>query len=165
MLDQANLEEARTVVELGPGTGAITGPILKRIGPHTLFLALELNRDHVQGLRARFPRLRVFEDSAEHLSRYLGRYRVRRADTIISALPWTNMPPALQEKILGAILGSIAPNGTFLTFVYAPARWLPGARRFHRLLERHFSEIEASPIIWRNIPPAVVYRCRRPWRS
>ena len=165
MLDRAGLESARTVVELGPGTGAITAPLLQRVSSKTLVFALEVNEGHVRSLRARFPTLQVFMDSAENLRRHLSRFRVRRADTIVSALPWTNMPSDLQQRILDSILDSIAPNGTLVTFTYAPVRWLPGARRFHRLLNRHFSDVQISRVVWRNVPPAVIYCCRRPWRS
>jgi len=162
MLDRANLDRARAVVELGPGTGAITGPILDRIRSSTLFLALELHQGHVRELRKRFPGLRVYGDSAEHLRRYLGRYRRRTADTVISGLPWANMPSQQQEQVLQSVLECLEPNGTFVTFGYTHVRWFPGARRFRDLLRRSFRVVEQSSTIWRNLPPALVYSCRQP---
>ena len=160
MLRGCDLKKARTVVEFGPGTGAFTRPILERIGRHTAFLALELDDEHVRGLRQRFPGLCVYHDSAEKIQKYLAQHRRTKADYIISGLPWANMPVKMQEQILSAILASLAPDGTFMTFAYVHARWLPRARRFRERLETHFTQVRTSRIVWRNMPPAFVYRCR-----
>ncbi len=160
MLDGCDLKNSRTVVEFGPGTGAFTRLILERLGRHATFLALELDDKHVRGLRQRFPRLSVYRDSAEKIQKYLALHRRTKADYIISGLPWANMPVNVQEQILSAVLGSLAPDGMFATFTYVHACWLPRARRFRERLEKYFAEVRTSPIVWRNVPPAFVYRCR-----
>ena len=43
MVNGMGVENARVVVELGPGTGAITGAILKEMVEDALFFAVELN--------------------------------------------------------------------------------------------------------------------------
>jgi phosphatidylethanolamine/phosphatidyl-N-methylethanolamine N-methyltransferase len=162
MLAGCDLRQARTVVELGPGTGALTRPILGGIGPQTLFLALELDENHVRNLRQRFPRLRVFRNSAEQLCRYLGRFQRHQAEVVISGLPWANLPTAPQERLFKSVLRGVSPDGVFVTFAYVHAWWMPGATRFRRLLRRHFQEVIRSRIVWRNLPPAYVFYCRRP---
>ena len=153
------LERAHTVVELGPGTGAFTGPILDRIGRNTNFFVMELDPIHARGLRRRFPELTVYNDSAERMLEYLALHERQVADYIISGLPWANIPTENQDRIMDAILASLAPNGIFTTFAYLHARWLPKARQFRRALERRFAQVQTSPVIWRNLPPAFVYRC------
>jgi phosphatidylethanolamine/phosphatidyl-N-methylethanolamine N-methyltransferase len=160
MLRGCDLKNARTVVEFGPGTGAFTRLILERIGRQTAFLALELDDKHVRGLRQRFPGVNIYHDSAETVQQYLAEHRRKKADYIISGLPWANMPVQVQERILEVVLKSLAADGLFTTFAYVHARWLPGARRFRERLERHFAEVKISRIVWRNMPPAFVYRCR-----
>ena len=160
MLYGCRLREARTVVEFGPGTGAFTRLILDRMGENTRFIALELNEQHVQLLRQRFPGLHVHQDSAERIAHYLRRHRAAKADYIISGLPWANMPGATQDRILKAVLRTLSEDGMFTTFAYVHARWLPRARQFRRRLEQHFGEVRRSRIIWGNVPPAFVYRCR-----
>jgi phosphatidylethanolamine/phosphatidyl-N-methylethanolamine N-methyltransferase len=162
MVAECDLRQARTVVELGPGTGAVTRPILQRIGEQTLFLALELEENHVRNLRQRFPRMRVFRDSAEQLCRYLRRYQRGKAEVVISGLPWANLPAAPQERLFKAVLRGVSADGVFVTFAYVHAWWMPGATRFRRLLRRHFQEVIRSRIVWRNLPPAYVFYCRRP---
>jgi phospholipid N-methyltransferase len=72
------------------------------------------------------------------------------------------MLPATQNRIFDAVFASLAPGGLFTTFAYVHARWLPTSLRFRQRLFRHFSRIEVTPIVWRNLPPAFVYRC---WRD
>jgi phospholipid N-methyltransferase len=160
MLRGCDLRNARTVVEFGAGTGAFTRPILERIGGHTTFLAFELDDKHVRGLRQRFPGLVVYRDSAERVQKYLADHRRKKADYIISGLPWANMPVTEQERILRGVLNSLTPDGMFATFAYVHARWLPRARRFRERLENYFGQVTTSQIVWRNFPPAFVYRCR-----
>ena len=159
MINGFDLSKADTIVELGPGTGAFTGPILERIGKNTTFFAMELDRIHARGLKRRFPGLSVYNDSAERLDDYLALHH-RKADYIVSGLPWANIPRATQDLIMDAVIASMADTGVFTTFAYLHARWLPKARQFRRVLEQRFSHVEISPVIWRNLPPAFVYRCR-----
>ena len=160
MLCGCDLKDAKTVVEFGPGTGAFTRLILERIGKQTAFLALELDEKHARGLRQHFPRLNVYHDSAERIQKYLAQHRRSKADYIISGLPWANMAVKVQEHILNAVVASLAPDGMFTTFSYVHACWLPRARRFRDRLENYFAEVKTSRIVWRNVPPAFVFRCR-----
>jgi phospholipid N-methyltransferase len=162
MIDGFDLKRAETIVELGAGTGAFTGPILERIGKDTTFLAMELDPSHARSLRRRFPGLAVYNDSAERMLEYLALHQKDTADYVISGLPWANIPPDAQDRIMDEILISLGPEGVFTTFAYLHARWLPKARQFRRVLRHRFSRVEMTPVIWRNLPPAFVYRCSRP---
>ena len=70
------------------------------------------------------------------------------------------MSAEIQERILDKVTASLSPNGMFTTFTYVHAFWLPGARRFREWLERRFGQVCISRIVWKNSPPALVYRCR-----
>jgi phosphatidylethanolamine/phosphatidyl-N-methylethanolamine N-methyltransferase len=161
MLQDCDLRNAETVVELGPGTGAFTRLILQRIGRRTLFLALELDASCVKRLRENPGGFAVYQDSAEHLARYLARHGRVQADCIISGLPWSNMRAQLQDRILDAVVEALAPRGVFTTFAYIHAAWLPTAVRFRKRLKQRFDSVKTSRIVWGNLPPAYVYRCRR----
>jgi phosphatidylethanolamine/phosphatidyl-N-methylethanolamine N-methyltransferase len=160
MLRGCDLKNAGSVVEFGPGTGAFTRPILARIGKHTVFFALELDEKHVRRLRQRFPGVSICHDSAENIQKYLAQHRRKKADYIISGLPWANMTVKVQEHILSAVLASLASRGMFTTFTYVHACWLPRAQRFRERLQSHFADVKTSSVVWRNVPPAFVYRCR-----
>ncbi len=154
-----DLPRRELVVELGPGTGAFTSLILERMNKRSHFFAIELSQTNARLLRRRFPRVQVFEDSAERLGSYLELRDGQRADCIISGLAWGNMMPATQNKIFDAVLDSLAPGGLFTTFAYIHARWLPTSLRFRKRLFQHFKRVETTPIVWKNLPPAFVYRC------
>jgi phosphatidylethanolamine/phosphatidyl-N-methylethanolamine N-methyltransferase len=79
----------------------------------------------------------------------------------VSGLAWGNMFPAMQDRIFKAMLESLAPDGQFVAFAYVHARFYPTTIRFRKLMFGNFKRVELTPIIWRNLPPAYVYRC---WR-
>lgn len=148
-----------TVVELGPGTGNFTELLLRRLNSQGRLLALELSATNVEVLRRRLPQSEIVFDSAEHLAKYVTPGSVR---CVVSGLAWGNMLPALQDRIMDAILESLAPGGQFVGFAYSHARYYPTTVRFRRLMETRFARFETTPIIWRNVPPAYVYRC---WKA
>jgi phosphatidylethanolamine/phosphatidyl-N-methylethanolamine N-methyltransferase len=164
MIQGFQLSSARTVVELGPGTGSFTGPILERIGKGTTFITMELDPHHARCLSRRFRQLIVHNDTAERLPEYLALHGRTDADYIISGIPWANLSIQVQQRIMDSILASISPDGIFTTFSYWHARWLPKARLFRRNLQNHFARVETSRVIWCNLPPAFVYRCSLPKR-
>ncbi|OGV52182.1 MAG: hypothetical protein A2X49_05920 [Lentisphaerae bacterium GWF2_52_8] len=155
------IESAKVVVELGPGTGAITEHILPAISPNTCFFAVELNKEMLKVFENRFPETPIYHDSASNLPSLLDKKGVPAADVVISGLPWAAFPSGLQDEILDAILASLAKKGFFTTFAYLQGLLLPSAQKFSKKLKRHFSRVEKSPVVWRNIPPAFVYRCQK----
>ena len=72
------------------------------------------------------------------------------------------MAPAMQDRIFDAMLDALARDGQFVAFGYIHAKWFPTSRRFRRRLLENFPRVEATPIVWCNLPPAFVYRC---WRD
>lgn len=161
MSEDMGLRDARTVIELGPGTGVFTRAICDRVAPDALVMAVEINPEMAALLTDRYPRVRVVNDSAEHLDRLLGAAGRVEADAILSGLPWAGFSRDLQERLLIAVLKVLRPGGRFATFAYSHAAWLPPGRRFRRLLEQHFGTVRTTGIVWRNLPPAFVYRCER----
>ncbi len=162
MVGDLGLEQARTVVEVGPGTGAFTGAALRKIPDDALFLAVELNAEFAADLVRRFPRARVVQDSAENLEAHLAAHgRAGQVDAVLSSLPWASFPYELQERLLRSITASLRPGGRFSTFAYFHARALPGARRFREMLDGAFRTVVTTRVEWRNVPPALVYRCER----
>ena len=154
-----DIDKAACVVELGPGTGAVTGFIADAVSPESKFFAVELNHDMFIALKRRFPHVKVYQDCASNLPILLEKEGCKHADVIISGLPWASFSDNTQEEILNAIVDALPPGGSFATFAYLQGTVLPAGRNFKKRLRRHFSKVEKSKIIWVNIPPAFVYRC------
>jgi len=151
-----DLSPGGLIVELGARTGAFTRLMLDRLNGQGRLLVVEINRTHATLLRCRFPQSQMIQGSAENIRSHLGG---RRAACSMSGLLWGNMLPQTQDRVLEAILESLAPGGQFPAFACAHAAWFPTSRRFRGLLTRHFQRLEITPVVWCNLPPAIVFRC------
>jgi phospholipid N-methyltransferase len=155
----AGVSRADRIVELGGGTGSFTRSIVQEAAETAAILSIEVNPTFAEILAARFRRVQVIADSAENLRVHMDGAGMPAADSIVSGLPWAVFSSDLQLRLLAAIRDALRSGGTFATFAYLHAAWLPGARRFREHLASHFDTVEESRVIWRNLPPAFVYRC------
>ncbi len=155
------LPEADVVVAYGPGTGAFTDHIRRRLKPGATFFAIERDRVLYDVLRRRLPDVPLYCDSAAAVRRYLDEHGADRIDCIVCGLPWATFPAALQEELLQATHDALADGGQFVTFAYLHGLPLPAARRFRKRLGAFFSSVGRSRIVWPNLPPALVYQCTK----
>ena len=153
---------APVVVELGPGTGAVTTAIDARLDPGARHLAVELDPRMAGFLRQAHPGLEVVEGDAAKLQSLLEERGVEHADAVVSGLPWALFDDVTQASILSQVAAVIGPDGVFATFAYRHGMALAAARRFRRTLHATFAEVQLTPTVWRNMPPAFVYVCRHP---
>ncbi|MGQ0577078.1 MAG: class I SAM-dependent methyltransferase [Pseudonocardia sp.] len=153
---------APVVVELGPGTGAVSAVIDRRLPAAGRHLAVELDADMVAYLRRHRPSLEVVQGDARDLGALLATQGVTRVDAVVSGLPWALFDPDTQAAILGEVARLLGPDGAFTTFAYLHGMPLHTARRFRRALADTFDEVVVSATVWRNLPPAFGYVCRRP---
>jgi phosphatidylethanolamine/phosphatidyl-N-methylethanolamine N-methyltransferase len=150
------------VVELGPGTGAVSAVIAERLPAGGRHLAVELDPRMVAYLQATLPGLEVVQGNAAHLRALLAERSIERADAVICGLPWALFDDATQAELLSGISAAVGPTGAFTTFAYLHGMTLAAARRFRASLRATFDEVMISATVWRNLPPAFVYVCRRP---
>jgi len=161
IIRQAGVKRARTVVELGGGTGAFTRSIVDQARDDALILSIEINPTFAKILSSRFERVCVFTDSAERVGEHLRSLGCASADCIVSGLPWASFALRHQVRLLRAISEALTDGGAFATFAYAHASLMPSALRFRTCLYGTFSKVRVTPVVWRNLPPAFVYRCVR----
>jgi len=167
-----DIENAKVVAEFGPGTGSFTGQIVERLPDDAAFFGVELNEDFHKIMVERYPDVRVHCDSIASIDAILEKEglasgseanggSVGMIDAIVCGLPWAAFPDELQRELLGKTFEAMAPGGRFATFAYLQGTLLPAGQRFKRLLHETFDEVSTSPIVWRNLPPAFVYQCRK----
>ena len=161
MVEWVDWEEARSVVECGPGTGPLTARILPHLREDAKFFAVEINPSLVTVFRERFPGVTVVKDTARNLRRICDRQGMSAADCILTSLPWAAFSLDSQRGLVEAMMEVLRPGGQFVTFAYLQGLILPTGKRFRQLLPHYFSEVSWSRPAWLNLPPALVYRCRR----
>ena len=156
LLAMADVGSARTVVELGPGTGPFTAGLLARLAPDARLICVERDAAFVRHLRTRFPdpRLTVICGGAEHLERILRDLQTGPPECIVSGLPLTSLPGPVREAILEAAARSLPAGGRLLLYQYTLLM------RGH--LRRHFRRLTVR---WelRNLPPAACIACADPF--
>ncbi|WP_422768966.1 hypothetical protein ACN28C_19415 [Plantactinospora sp. WMMC1484] len=81
---------------------------------------------------------------------------------MVSGLPWAAFTEARQRDLLAAAVQALSPQGVFSTFAYVHARCTRPARTLLRTVGSLFDEVVISRTVWANLPPALVYHCRRP---
>jgi phospholipid N-methyltransferase len=158
MLDGLSFERGVRVVELGPGTGAITGEIARRLPETAEFLAIDINPVFISRVTARWPQIDAVCDRAERLLPIAASRNLLPVDHIVSGLPFASLPMATTREIVDAIVKSLRPGGTFTTFQYAHAFAFPSAVTVRRALTRTMGSSPTYALVVGNVPPALVLR-------
>lgn len=152
---------APTVVEIGPGTGALCPAIGERLCPDARYVAVELDPAMVGHLHTALPWLEVFPGDAAELATLLEQAEVGPVDVVIASLPWTLLPAPHRRRIVEQIATVLRPTGVFTTISYLTG-WPGRVGDFRRLLESTFDEVLVTTTMWCNLPPARALVCRRP---
>ena len=155
------IDKALNVVEIGPGTGVFTKAILHNMHNDANFFVIELNKALHSQFQEKFPQIKAYNNCASELGAIMKEENIESIDVIVSGLPWAAFPATLQHEILDAVYDSLAPGGVFTTFAYLQGFLMKGAHRFQKLLHQKFDNVTKSRTVWRNIPPAFVYRCKK----
>ncbi len=161
-----DFRRARTVVELGPGTGAVTNEILKRLRPDATLFAIDINPTFIDHLRATChdPRLIALGGSATDLLPLLARHDIQSADAVVSSLGLTGMEHRTRMQIMRQISACLASHGTMTQYQYAGhfeiAKLRLGGFNEARFLRRFFGQVSVGRVLL-NLPPALVFTCRK----
>lgn len=149
LVTAARIPTARTVVELGCGTGGTTRALLAAMGPDARLLAIERTEEFVGPLeRIGDPRLVVVHGCASSLTAELERHGLGAADAVISGIPFSTMPPNLAETIIDEIDHALAPGGRFVAYQFTDRVAEYAQPAFGRPRIQH--EL-------RNVPPLRIY--------
>jgi phosphatidylethanolamine/phosphatidyl-N-methylethanolamine N-methyltransferase len=148
---------ARTLVELGAGTGPITRVLAERARPECKVIVLERDADFARLLRDRFgelPNFDVIEADCRDLAAILADRGVARADYIVSGLPVPSFPKDLQRDLFRVVREVLTPEGTYNQITELP--WV-----YWGLYRKFFDDVRFA-FEPRNFPPAGAYFCRGP---
>lgn len=157
--------QPRAVLEVGPGTGAVTRHLAQRLGPNDTLELVEANRPFVDHLAAALrhdvrlaaiaPRTRLHHGLIQ--DQQLGHY-----DHIVCGLPFANFPPSQIEAVVRQLLASLRPGGRLSFFSYIGGRAVEHLNPRQALSRRALREaidlhVVGSEIVVSNVPPAYVH--------
>ncbi|GAA4870300.1 class I SAM-dependent methyltransferase [Actinomycetospora straminea] len=152
------------VVELGAGSGAFTGLLTQRLAGRGRQLAVEINPVLAHRLAERFGGVEVVPADVAELGALLALRDIRGAHAVVSGLGWSATRPGREDSLLPVVARALTDDGVFVQFAYCATAWAAPARALREELGDCFADVETSPVVWRNLPPAIVYRASRPRR-
>ncbi len=144
------------VVELGPGTGALTRSVIEVLAPGERFLAIDIDPEFCGNLRVRWPGIDCECGSAADMPAMLAARQWSGVNHVLSGLPFVSLPAAISRLILAAVGQSLVPGGTFTTFQYVHAYATPPAVKFRTQMAAAFGPVISRRLVVRNFPPAYV---------
>jgi phosphatidylethanolamine/phosphatidyl-N-methylethanolamine N-methyltransferase len=153
MAQYVDIKSTDPVVELGPGTGAITNALIEHGVDQKRLVLVEYDPGFCALLRDRYPQATVVQGDAYTLRDSLWNVLSKRASAVVSGLPLVTKPMLTRLKLIRDAFAALAPGAPFVQFTYSVASPLP--RRLGGF------SVEASERIWMNIPPARVWVYRK----
>ena len=153
MAQYVDVNSKGPVVELGPGTGAITNALIEHGVDQKRLVLVEYNPGFCALLRDRYPQAKVVQGDAYKLRDSLLKVLDAPASAVVSGLPLVTKPMLTRLKLIRDAFTALAPGAPFVQFTYSVAppipKSLPGV------------STEASERIWMNLPPARVWVYRK----
>lgn len=164
------------ILEIGPGTGAVTKRIVRLLRPEDRFDLVELNETFAGLLRERFasdPSFRSVADRSQvHVCPIQEFNATEPYDIIISGLPLNNFPAELVRSIFETYFKLLAPGGMLSYFEYMYVRPL------RKLIAKHDEKARLNELdhiankylaeyridrswVFVNLPPAWVQHLRK----
>ena len=169
------MKTPRRILEVGPGTGAITAEIVRQLRPADQFDIVEINAEFVAHLEERFanePDFRKRRGQTHLMHRPLQEAPGEHCyDFLISGLPLNNFSLVLVEDIYRSYERLLKPAGTLTCFEYVWVRemklpFVKGSERdrltkLKGYLEAKFRRYQiGEEIVMLNVPPAVARHLR-----
>jgi phosphatidylethanolamine/phosphatidyl-N-methylethanolamine N-methyltransferase len=153
MARQVDLAGGGVVIELGGGTGSITRALLERGLGRDRLVVVERDRTLAALLRSRFSGVKVVRGDAGELVELLRPLALGGVAAVVSSLPLLSMPKSARRRIVEESFALLDTAGTFVQFTYGVTS------PFDALACGLVGEVAQR--IWRNFPPATVWRFRR----
>lgn len=137
------------VAELGAGTGAVTKFILDTPGLNPeKFYCVEFEKRSADILGKKFPKAKIFNDSAENIVEIMSG-DAKDLKCVVSSLPLLSLPRQCSSSILSRCEDALPKGGLYVQFTYN--LFNPPADKFFKNMKR----IKTSYVFF-NIPPARV---------
>ena len=165
MAQYVDVDSDGPVVELGPGTGAITNALIEHGVDQKRLVLVEYNPGFCALLRDRYPQATVVQGDAYALRDSLWNVLKAPASAVVSGLPLVTKPMLTRLKLIRDAFAALSPGAPFVQFTYSVVPPIPeiAARRVHRSFRADLDEPSARPGLGVSqglIRPALCARAR-----
>jgi len=117
LVKMADISSAKTIVELGPGTGGTTQAILRAMAADAQLLSIEINPRLCAVVSSiRDERLISHLGNACDLRKIISSHRLGAPEVVISGIPFSTMDHVSGSGLLDVIVSLLAPEGRFVTY-------------------------------------------------
>jgi phospholipid N-methyltransferase len=163
------------ILEVGPGTGAVTSTLVTRLRPQDSLCLIEINESFVACLRDALRTKPAYRAVADRVDLVHGRLEELPGDgtydVIVSGLPLNNFAVEDVRAILTRMSQLVRPGGVLSFFEYIAIRSIKSSvsgstdrqrlRAITALLDETLNGREFKrDWIWPNVPPAWVHHVR-----
>ncbi len=145
---QVDLSRPGPVLELGAGTGSLTGGLLRAGCPPGPIIALEREPDLAAIVRRKFPEVSVIEGDAKRVGEHPALCS-RHLCAVVSSLPIKWFSPDEQHAVVRPCLDRLGRGGKFIQLTNA----------FRSPLAMAALGITGNEVgrVWLNLPPAQIW--------
>jgi phospholipid N-methyltransferase len=154
-IKEIDWDRIKVVVELGAGTGPITDQIIRRLKPHTTFIAIERDPDFAKILQRRFTghkNVEIVQSDVRDLDTVLKARGIKHVDAFVSGLPTPSLPKPVRNRMLASVRRYLVDGGVFSNITEIPFYYWNYYKKF-------FHEVSFDFVV-KNMPPGGVYHCR-----
>ncbi|MBI4457439.1 methyltransferase domain-containing protein [Candidatus Uhrbacteria bacterium] len=152
LLRRIDASKVMAVIELGPGDGVATLPLLKALPADARYLAIERNHAFCAGLAGVDPRLDAVEGDVRDLRKIAADKNMEQVDLVLASVPFTYLSKDERESVIAAAKSFLRPGGQLIVFHQYSPLMLP-------VLRRHFSSVKTEIEPW-NLPPCFLFDCQ-----
>ncbi len=153
---QIDIDTPGMIIELGGGTGSLTEALLAIGLPPERLVVIERNPTFYDILHEQFPKVNVVLEDATNLQQLVVQRQFKPINAIVSGLPLLSLDPKIRDQIISQVLQLLNGSNAFYQFTYGSHSPVP-----EYLLAQTACEVSRIGRIWRNFPPATVWRYKK----
>jgi phospholipid N-methyltransferase len=154
VVDACRIRSAKTIIELGPGSGGTTRAILRAAPPEAKVLCIEVNPNfHELVSRIEDERLIVHLGGAMGLREIISHYGLDAPDVVVSGIPFSTMGNSAGVHIIREISSVLPCGGRFVAYQVSA--------RVAELCRPILGKEEEVEVEFLNIPPMRVYAWKK----
>ncbi|HEX3598618.1 MAG TPA: methyltransferase domain-containing protein [Lacipirellulaceae bacterium] len=169
--EPTDINRPRRILEVGPGTGAVTAQIAHDLRPDDHLILVERNDEFVNHLKTLLnssPKFQPTRDRITLIHSSVEDLPEEPFDLIVSGLPLNNFSVELVDRLLSKLQSLLAPTGILSFFEYvairrakaivSPQRDRQRLRGIERILDQLLAKGEIRrDLVLANVPPAWVH--------